>query len=171
MSSKEDVIKFLNEQVDVEKKIVKSLNESLPEIVNPTVKGVLKGISLDSEKHAELYASAVRLLNPCSEASTHENPEKQKNLIEKHMQIEAGLIEKLNKMLQTVKDSRIKLLLNTILKDETEHHKLMKDVLHILAKEKTVTEVDWWDRFWKDVGEGVSEADKWDVPLEDQAEG
>jgi hypothetical protein len=64
---------------------VKSLNESITEIENPTIKGVLKGISLDSEKHAELYSSALRLMAPCPETRMREDIEKQKQLIEKHM--------------------------------------------------------------------------------------
>jgi hypothetical protein len=41
---------------------VNSLNKSLDSIENPVVKGTLKGISLDSIKHAEMYASAINLL-------------------------------------------------------------------------------------------------------------
>ncbi len=162
-------MEFLKEQVTVEKEIVKSLNESLAEIGNPTIKGVLKGMSLDSEKHAELYASALRLINPCSDLLAKGDLEKQKQLIEKHMQTESGLIQKLKKVLRNVKDPRIKLLLSAILKDEEEHHDFLRETLHILAKEKTLTEADWFDRFWKDVGEGVAEADKWDVRFDQQS--
>lgn len=40
MSSKDELVEFLKEQVKVENKIVDALNKSLPEIDNPTVKGV-----------------------------------------------------------------------------------------------------------------------------------
>ena len=59
MNSKDELVVFLKEQIKIENKIVESLNSSLREIGNPTVKGVLKGISLDSVKHAEIYASAL----------------------------------------------------------------------------------------------------------------
>jgi hypothetical protein len=39
------------------------------DVKNPPVKGVLKGISLDSVKHAELYAAAITLLTGVSQAS------------------------------------------------------------------------------------------------------
>lgn len=151
MSSKEDLIKFMKTQVDVENKIVKSLNDSLPEIDNPTVKGVLKGISLDSVKHAEMYASAVRLMTTVSKALTQENLDRQRELVEKHIQMEAELIKKISAMLPTVKDSKVKLLLNAILMDEKRHHGLLKEVLEILVKGETITEADWWDILWKDV--------------------
>ena len=40
---------------------------------NPAVKGVLKGVSLDSIKHAELYMAAVTLLTSSSTALTQEH--------------------------------------------------------------------------------------------------
>ena len=151
MSSKDELVEFLKEQVKVENKIVDSLNKSLPEIDNPTVKGVLKGVSLDSVKHAEMYASAVRLMTTVSKALTQENLDKQKDLIERHIQMEADLIKKISKVLPTVKDNKVKLLLSAILEDEKRHHGLLKQILEILVKGETITEADWWDIIWKDV--------------------
>jgi len=151
VSSKDELVEFLKEQVKVENKIVDSLNKSLPEIDNPTVKGVLKGVSLDSVKHAEMYASAVRLMTTVSKALTQENLDKQKNLVERHIQMEADLIKKISKVLPTVKDNKVKLLLSAILEDEKRHHGLLKQILEILVKGETITEADWWDIIWKDV--------------------
>lgn len=151
MSSKDELVEFLKEQVKVENKIVDSLNKSLPEIDNPTVKGVLKGVSLDSVKHAEMYASAVRLMTTVSKAMTQENLDKQKDLVERHIQMEADLIKKISKVLPTVKDNKVKLLLSAILEDERRHHGLLKQILEILVKGETITEADWWDIIWKDV--------------------
>jgi rubrerythrin len=151
VSSKDELVEFLKEQVKVENKIVDSLNKSLPEIDNPTVKGVLKGVSLDSVKHAEMYASAVRLMTTVSKALTQENLDKQKDLVERHIQMEADLIKKISKVLPAVKDNKVKLLLSAILEDEKRHHGLLKQILEILVKGETITEADWWDIIWKDV--------------------
>ena len=151
MSSKDELVQFLKDQIKIENKIVESLNKSLPEIGNPTVKGVLKGVSLDSVKHAEMYSSAVMLLTTVSKALTQENLDKQKDLVEKHIQMEAELIKKIGKILPSVKDKKVRLLLEAILTDETRHHALLKNVLEILVKGETITEADWWDMLWKDV--------------------
>ena len=151
MSTKDELVNFLKEQIKIENTIVRSLNKTLPELVNPPVKGVLKGISLDSLKHAEMYASAVTLLTSVSKALTQENLDMQKDLVEKHIQMEAELIQKIGKMLPSVKDKRVKLLLNAILADEKRHHKLLKQVLEILVKGETITEEDLWNILWKDV--------------------
>ena len=151
LSSKDQLVGFLKDQVKVENNIVQSLNKSLSEIDNPTVKGVLRGISLDSVKHAEMYESAVRLMTSVSKALTQQNLDKQKELVEKHIQTEAELIRKINKTLPTVTDSKVKLLLTAILEDEKRHHGLLKQVLEILVKSETITEEDWWDILWENV--------------------
>ena len=106
------MVSFLKKQISVENEIVKSLNNSLVDIKNPTVKGVLKGISLDSVKHAEMYTSAVTLMTTVSQALTQEHLDKQKDLVEKHIRMEAELIDRIGKMLPTVKNEKVKLLLN-----------------------------------------------------------
>ena len=151
MSSKDELVRFLKDQIKVENKIVESLNKSLPEIGNPTVKGVLRGVSLDSVKHAQMYSSAVMLLTTVSQALTQDNLDKQKDLVEKHIQMEAELIQKIGKILPSVEDKKVRLLLEAILSDEKRHHELLKNVLEILVKGETITEADWWDMLWKDV--------------------
>jgi rubrerythrin len=151
LSSKDELVQFLKDQIKVENKIVDSLNKSLPNIGNPTVQGVLKGISLDSVKHAEMYASAVRLMTTVSKALTQENLDQQKDLVEKHIQMELVLIQKIGEMLPEVKDKKVRLLLEAILSDEKRHHELLRNVLEILVKGETITEADWWDMLWKDV--------------------
>lgn len=151
MTAKDELLSFLKEQITVENRIVESLNKSLTKIGNPMVKGVLKGISLDSVKHAEMYASAVKLLESVSQALSQENLDEQRKLVEKHIQLEAVLIEKIGKMLPTVKNEKVKLLLSAILADEKRHHQLLKRILEILVHGETITEADWWDVIWKNV--------------------
>jgi len=145
------LVGFLKKQINVENEIVKSLNDSLGDIKNPTVKGVLKGISLDSVKHAEMYASAVTLITTVSQALTQEHLDKQRDLVEKHIRMEAELIERIGNMLPAVENEKVKLLLNAILVDEKRHHDLLKNVLEIIVHSETITEADWWDVLWKNV--------------------
>jgi rubrerythrin len=151
LSSKDELIEFLEKQIKIENQIVNSLNSSLGDIGNPAVKGVLKGISLDSVKHAEMYTSAVGLLTSVQPALAQKQLDKQRELVEKHISLEAELIEKINEKLPSIKDKKIKLLLNAILMDEKRHHELLKNVLEILVRGETITEEDWWDVLWKNV--------------------
>ena len=151
MNSKDELINFMKAQIKVENEIVDSLNSALVEVKNPPVKGVLKGISLDSVKHAEMYAAATELLTSVSQALSQEHLDKQKALVEKHIHMEAELIKKIRKVLPTVENEKVKLLLNAILADEKRHHELLKMVLEILVRGETITEADWWELLWKNV--------------------
>jgi rubrerythrin len=141
----------MKRQIVIEKEIVDSLNKGIVDIKNPPVKGVLKGISLDSVKHAELYASAVTLLTNVSPALKQENLDAQRALVEKHIQMEAELIKKLEKMMPVIENSKVKFLLNAILTDERRHHAMLKTVLEIIVHGETITEADWWELLWKNV--------------------
>ncbi len=151
MSGEGRLLTFLKEQIRTENQIVSSLNKALVEIENPPVKGTLKGISLDSVKHAEMYTSAVALLTGMPKALTQENLDKQRELVERHIELEARLIGRINNELPNVKNDKVKLLLNAILLDEQRHHALLRQVLEILVKGETITESEWLDIMWKSV--------------------
>jgi rubrerythrin len=151
LTANSDLLEFIKKQIVIEKMIVESLEKGLVDIKNPPVKGVLKGISLDSVKHAELYEAAYTLLTEASTALTQEHLDKQRSLVEKHIQMEAELIEKIELKLPTVENKKVKLLLNAILTDEKRHHALLKGVLDIIVHGETITEEDWWKMLWEDV--------------------
>ena len=85
MKTKDELINFMKAQIKVENEIVDSLNSALVDVKNPPVRGVLKGISLDSVKHAEMYAAATELLTSVSQALSQEHLDKQRTLVEKHI--------------------------------------------------------------------------------------
>ncbi|MGA2522632.1 MAG: ferritin-like domain-containing protein [Candidatus Bathyarchaeia archaeon] len=146
---KDNLLEFLKNQIKVEKDIVASLEKPLMSMKNPAVKGVLKGVSLDSIKHAELYMSAVTLLTAASTALTQDNLDEQRKLVEKHIEIESELIKKLEIMIPTIDNNKVVFLLNSILADERRHHEMLKMVLEIIVHGETITEDDWWKLLWE----------------------
>jgi rubrerythrin len=144
-----ELIDFIKRQINIEKEIVTSLNKGLVDIKNPPVKGVLKGISLDSVKHAELYASALSLLTNVSQALTQENLDAQRTLVEKHIQLEADLIGKIENILPKIDNKKVKFLIESILTDEKRHHAMLKTVLDLIVHGETITEADWWELLWE----------------------
>jgi rubrerythrin len=151
MSSNDEIVGFIKRQIIIEKEIVDSLNKGIADMKNPPVKGVLKGISLDSVKHAELYSAAVTLLTDVSPALKQENLDEQRALVEKHIRMEEELIKKLEKIMPTIENKKVQLLLNSILTDERRHHALLKTVLEIIVHGETITEADWWKMLWENV--------------------
>jgi rubrerythrin len=151
MASNDELIEFIKHQIIIEKEIVTSLNKGLSNIKNPPVKAVLKGISLDSVKHSQLYSAASVLLAKVSPALRQENLDTQIELVEKHIQLEEDLIKKLGKIIPTIQNNKVKFLLNSVLSDEKRHHELLKQVLNIIVHGETITEDDWWKLLWENV--------------------
>ena len=151
MISEDELVAFFRKQINIENEIVDSAREALDEIGNPAVKGVLKGISLDSMKHAEMYGAAINLLTSVPPALTQENLDKQRELVKRHVHMEADLIEKIRRKMPNIENKKVKLLTNAILQDEKRHHQLLREILEILVRGETITEEDWWSILWKNV--------------------
>jgi hypothetical protein len=148
---KDSLLDFLKNQVTIENEIVASLEKALVDMKNPAVKGVLKGVSLDSVKHAELYTAAITLLTNASTALNQGNLDEQRELVKKHIEIEAKLIKVLQEKVPTIQNEKVVFLLKAILNDECRHHAMLKMVLEIIVHGETVTEADWWKMLWENV--------------------
>jgi len=146
-----DLLDFLKNQIMVENQIVESLEKAIVNMKNPAVKGVLKGVSLDSVKHAELYSAAITLLTQASTALNQGNLDEQRALIKKHIEIEAELIKKLQEMIPDIENEKVVFLLKAILNDECRHHAMLKMVLEIIVHGETITEADWWKMLLENV--------------------
>ena len=149
MAEKNELVEFMKRQITIENDIVTSLNKGVANIKNPPVKAVLKGISLDSVKHAELYAAAVKLLTDTSTALSQTNLDEQRALVEKHIEMEADLIKKLEKRMPNIQNGKVKFLLNAIFMDEKRHHAMLKTILESIVRAETITEDDWWQSLWE----------------------
>jgi rubrerythrin len=147
----DDLINFFEDQIELENKIVQSVSDALDNIDNLAVKTALRGISLDSSKHAEMYRSAIALLTSSSAALNEEQLDLQRKVVERHIEMEEAVIKQLEAKMPVVENEKLELLLQAILLDERRHHKLLKTLHEILVKGETVTEGDWWDAIWGDV--------------------
>ncbi len=144
----DELTRFLEKQIEVEKRIVDSINEGLKLVANPVVKGSLKAISLDSVKHAELYSVALKILEGAvpdiAQELTLMDVDKQRRLVERHIQMEVELMKTLENLIPELQHKKLVLLLKLILEDEQRHHGRLKQILQILVSGEAVSE-DWWD--------------------------
>jgi hypothetical protein len=90
-------------------------------------------------------------LTKTPKALTQKQLDSQKALVEKHIQIEAVLIEKIGEQIPNLKDEKVKLLLTAILEDEKRHHSLLQRVLEILIRGETITDEEWFEVMWRSV--------------------
>jgi len=149
-SSEKELVSFFKEQVKLEESIVKSINQALETITNPVVKGVLKGISLDSLKHAEIYKAAIEVAS-VAPALSQEEFDRLKEVVKRHVEDEERVIERVENAAEKTKNEKVKFLLESIALDENRHHELLKKIMDIVVRGETITEADWWEFLWRNV--------------------
>lgn len=146
-SVEEELIRFFREQVKLEEEIVKSMDRTLETITNPVAKGVLKGISLDSSKHAEIYKAAIEVAS-VPQALTEKEFFHLKQDVKRHIENEERVIGRLKKVIEETRNEKVKFLLKSIVTDEERHHALLNEIMDIVVRGETITEADWWDFLW-----------------------
>lgn len=149
-STEEEWARFFEEQVELEEEIVKSMNQALKTLTNPVVIGILKGISLDSMKHAQIYRAAIEI-SSATPAVTQEEFDRLRKTVKEHIVYEERAIDRLNRVRKKTENEKLKFLLESILSDERRHHKLLNKIMDIVVRGETITEEDWWEFLWGDV--------------------
>jgi rubrerythrin len=145
-----ELVAFFYEQEKLEEEIVESVSKALETIRNPVVKAVLKGMSYDSSKHAEIYRSAAQMI-AVAPALTEEEYEGLKEVVRWHIENEEKVIGRLEDAINKTADNRVKFLLESILTDENRHHDLLNMIMGIIVKGETITDQDWWEMIWRNV--------------------
>lgn len=148
--TEKELVDFFHEQEKLEEEIVKSVSKALETIKNPVVEAVLKGISYDSSKHAEIYRSAAQII-AVAPALTEEEFKHLEKVVRWHIENEEKLIGRLREAINKTANDRVKFLLESILADEKRHHDLLNLIMEIIVKGETITDQDWWDIIWKNV--------------------
>jgi len=149
-SSEKKLVSFFKEQVKLEESIVKSINQALKMIKNPVVKGVLKGISLDSLKHSEIYKAAIEVAS-VAPALSQEEFDRLKEVVKKHIEDEERVIERVEGAVEKIENEKVKFLLESITLDEKRHHELLNKIMDVVVRGETITEADWWEFLWRNV--------------------
>ena len=147
----EELGRFLKGMVKAEEEIVRSVESSVEDLKNLAVRSVLRGISYDSLKHAEMYRSAGELLSEPRPALDEGQFDVQRALVTSHIAMEERVIARLEEMIPGVENEKVSFILNAIIEDERRHHKVLKRVEELLVRGETVTEEDWWDAAFGDV--------------------
>ncbi len=150
MSLVKELIKFLEKQVEVEEEIVKISNESVELIKNQLIQELIRGIALDSHKHAMILNSVIALLSKPTPLIEEEDREKIGASIKKHINMEAEAIKTYEELAEKHKtDDKLSLIFQYLLSDEKRHHALLTRVDKLIVEKETLTEQDLWDMMWK----------------------
>jgi len=149
-TEEKELIGFFREQVKHEEEIVRSINKALRKLKNPVVASVLKGMSLDSMKHADMYRAAESIIS-VARAMSEEELDHLNEVVSWHIKNEEKVMGHVEEIIKKVKDKKIKFLLENIQEDEKRHHELLKTIMDTIARGETITKDEWWEILWKNV--------------------
>lgn len=147
----DDVIKKIENMVEMEENHTSSLLESVKGLNNLIVKEILRSIAYDSQKHAGLYTAILSLLKKEGKALDDQEYDRIKSVIKKHIEVESRMVQEAKRLLEVEQDRRIKHLMMMIYEDEVRHHTLMKSLLEAVIRKEAILEEDVWDMVWRDV--------------------
>jgi Na+/phosphate symporter len=148
--TEKELVKFFGEQAMLEKEIVESVNDALLNIKNPVVKSILKGMALDSSKHAAIYTAAEQIVH-VAPALAESDFNELKKVVKWHIENESKVIKRLEDAVKRTDNKRIRFLLQAIAADEKRHHQLLDAIMDIVVKGETITDDEWWEMMWKNV--------------------
>lgn len=145
-----ELLEFFRQQGKREEDIVKSINKAVKDLKNLVVVLVLKGISFDSAKHADLYKAAESIISVAPAMSEAELKRLQKT-VAWHIDNEEKLMAKLQDAIEKTEDKRARFLLESIMTDEKRHHELLKTLMDTVVRGETITDDEWWEIVWRNV--------------------
>jgi len=148
--TEKDLVEFFREQAKLEEEIVKSVNKTLSSIKNSVVELILKGMALDSSKHAAIYKAAEQIVQ-VAPALTESEFDELKKVVKWHIENESKIIKRLENAIKKTENERIRFLLKAVLADEKRHHQLLDAIMDIVVKGETITNDEWWEMLWKNV--------------------
>jgi len=148
--TEKELVRFFREQVRLEEEIVKSVNKALKNIKNSVVESILRGMALDSSKHAAIYRAAEQVVQ-VAPALTESEFDELRKVVKWHIENEDKVIKRLEDAVKKTENRRIRFLLEAIVEDEKRHHQLLDAIMDIVVKGETITDDEWWEMLWKNV--------------------
>jgi len=137
MEEKEKLIQLVKKQIGIERELVKRIGEMEKKVGNAAAKMLLLEMRLDSQKHAGILTSILKVLRGVPPSQTiweyrlesYVDPFVVKKELENHMKMETAVLTHVEEEIKQTKDEGLKLLLQHIADDEKKHHKILETIV------------------------------------------
>ena len=143
-------VRRMEEMAKMEEDYAVVYDKNVEGLGNVAIEGLMKGVSLDSMKHAGLYRAIATILRGPIGITDLEYDTLEETL-KRHIEIETKMIEKAKTLMDEEGDERVKFLLNEIYLDETRHHKFLSNLLEAVVKKDMIFDKEIWEQLWRDV--------------------
>jgi len=143
-------VTFFEKQISLENRIVKVAERSVKDTKNILVRELIRGIALDSKKHARMLSALVGKYTKSTPLLDETLTKKLEKDVKEHIELEEKALDTYKELLNQITDEAEKVIVNAIVNDETRHHELLKGIHKMIVEKETLTEKDMWDWVWKD---------------------
>jgi hypothetical protein len=143
-------VKRMEEMAELEEEYAVEYDKNVMGLGNIAIAGLIKGVALDSHKHAGLYRTIATILRGPLAVTDNEYDQLEDSL-KRHIEVEAEMLEEVEALLADEEDNRVRLLLSEIQVDEERHHRFLSNLLEAVIRRDMIFEQDVWDMIWGDV--------------------
>jgi len=147
--NEEELKTFLRNQIEIENRIVKRVEENTKGTKNLLIRELLRGIAYDSMKHANMLSSLIALLESKTPFISAAESREFLDGIREHIKLEQKAIETYSILINQVEDNKVKMIISYILEDEKRHHALLKKIEEVIIHKQTLTEEDIFNLVWQ----------------------
>jgi rubrerythrin len=142
---KQEFKTMIEERVENEREAVRLLHDSIGKTNNTVIRLLLYQLALDSTKHEHMLRAILKLLETPSKEQLKWEGEEFRKAIEKHVEVERGMLEGFEKIVDKTEDKRVRFILQDIISDEKKHHAIMKRMHELVCEGEKVKDEKWWD--------------------------
>jgi len=148
--SEKSKVDFFEKQILLENRIVKVAERSVKDTKNVLIRELIRGIALDSRKHARMLAALVGKYAKSTPLLDETLTKKLEKDVREHIELEEKALDTYRELLKDLTGEAEKVIVNAIIDDETRHHEFLKGIHKLIVEKETLTEKDMWDWIWKD---------------------
>ena len=145
----EELKRFLEKQIVIEKDIVARVEENTKYTKNLLIKELIQGIAYDSLKHANMLSGLLALLTSKTPLISELEQKEFVDGIREHIKLEELAIETYSKLIESTDNNKVKLIASYILEDEKRHHALLKKIEEVIIEKQTLSEEDLFNLVWE----------------------
>jgi len=131
----------------LEENFAEKLRSLTTRIKSPLLRGFLRAIALDSDKHSVLYRVVLEVLERGRGLDLGELRDLEK-VLQEHMKTEEVMLREVEEIFRQCKDESVKFLLQSIYRDEVFHHAVMRTLLEVSRRREEAARSPLWRAIW-----------------------
>ncbi len=144
----DETLEALKQQKAFEDETAKKLSPLYNSATNPFVRIFIHRIILDTMKHSDIYQTLIELNRRVVLGEI--DRKKMTEELTTHIKNESKMLDRAKEISRTLKDENFKKILEHIIEDEMQHHRILQDIFEIIKKEG-----EDWNRYLYDMFTGA----------------